>query len=120
MGYKYSIAVATSDEIVVNQHFGRANKFLIFALDQENQPELIERRMITPVCDGGEHDDDRLEKTAKLFTDCKYILVSRIGFVAARVLEQFGIIPMELPGMIEESIQKLVSYEEVQELMKNW
>jgi predicted Fe-Mo cluster-binding NifX family protein len=118
--YKYLIAVATSDEIVINQHFGRAKKFLIIALDEENQMYRIEKREVTPVCEGGDHNEKRLEETVKLFTDCKYVLVSRIGRGAACVLERFGIIPMELPGIIEESIQKLITYEELQKLIENY
>ena len=111
--YKYLIAVATSDGIVVNQHFGRADAFWIVGLDKENHAHRIEKRSVIPVCEGGNHGDGRLEATAKMFMDCKYILVSRIGRGAACTLEKFGITPMELPGIIEESIQKLLVYEEL-------
>lgn len=114
--YKYLIAVATSDGIVVNQHFGRAKEFLMIGLDEENQIHRIGKRKVIPVCEGGNHDDRKLETTAKMFADCKYILVSRIGQGAAYTLERFDIIPMELPGIIEESIEKLLVYEELQNL----
>jgi predicted Fe-Mo cluster-binding NifX family protein len=115
--YKYTIAVATSDGIVVNRHFGKAEQFLVLALDAENQIHRLEMRSVNPVCAGGTHEDDRLEKAADSLTDCKYVLVSRIGQGAAQVLEQKGITPMELPGMIEDSVQKLVQYEEIQKLL---
>lgn len=114
--YKYLIAVASSDGIVVNQHFGRADKFLIIGIDEEKQIHIIEKRHVTAVCQGGNHDDKRLEAAAEVFSDCKYILVSRIGQSAANVLERHGITPMELPGIIEESVARLLVYEELQSL----
>ncbi len=114
--YQYQIAVATSDGIVVNQHFGRAGEFLILGLDQENRIHRVEKRVVEPVCDGGRHDDRRLEAVAKSLEDCKYILVSKIGQGAACTLERYGVIPMELPGIIEESLQRLLVYEELQNL----
>lgn len=114
--YQYQIAVATSDGIVVNQHFGRADEFLILGLDQEEQVHRIGKRKVTPVCDGGHHDADKLEAVAKSLEDCKYVLVSRIGPGAAGTLERHGMIPMELPGIIEESLQRLLVYEQLQNL----
>ncbi|MBQ3666148.1 MAG: dinitrogenase iron-molybdenum cofactor biosynthesis protein [Lachnospiraceae bacterium] len=118
---KYQIAVASSDGIVVNSHFGRADQFLIYQLEIDNENDdwmkkYVELRKVAPVCQGGNHDDNRLEKTADLFLDCKYILVSRIGQGAANVLEGKGIIPMELPGMIDESIHQLIIYEKLKSL----
>ena len=118
---KYQIAVASSDGIVVNSHFGRADQFLIYQLEIDNENDdwmkkYVELRKVVPVCQGGNHDDNRLQETAKLFSDCKYVLVSRIGQGAAFALEGKGITPMELPGMIDESIEKLIVYEKLQSL----
>lgn len=109
--YKYRVAVATTDGIVVNQHFGRADEFLIIGLDHQNQIHRIEKRHVNPVCDGGEHDEKRLESTVSMFADCKYVLVSRIGEGAAHELEKSGITPIELPGVIEESVQSILVHE---------
>jgi nitrogen fixation protein NifX len=114
---KYKIAVASSDGIVVNQHFGRADQFFIFGLNMENETDLVEKRRVIPICDGGNHEDDNLNHAVNSFKDCKYVLVSRIGQGAAFALERAGVIPMELPGLIEESLQKLLVYEELQNLL---
>lgn len=113
---KYKVAVASSDGIVVNQHFGRANTFSIYEVEQTGKCRLLEIRKVTPVCNGGNHDDGMLRKNIRIFEDCKYILVSRIGQGAATMMEQAGIIPMELPGIIEESIHKLETFEQLQSL----
>ncbi len=113
---KYRIAVASSDGIVVNQHYGRASLFRIYDVLSNNTIQLVEIREVVPVCQGGSHDNDRLKKNIEHLLDCNYVLVSRIGQEAATLVEQEGIIPMELPGIIEESVQKLIAYEEIQNL----
>lgn len=114
---KFRIAVATSDGIVVNQHFGRANQFRIYDINQDNTIDFKEERAVTPVCQGGVHDDLKMKENVSYLTDCKYVLASRIGQGAINSLEQAGIHPMELSGVIEESIGRLIAYDEVQALL---
>ena len=111
MDNSYKIAVASSDGIVVNQHFGRADKFLIFKIENDGSFSFIETRAVKPVCNYGNHDDGKIK-------DCKYLLVSKIGKGASIQAEQLGITPMELPDMIEESIQKVISFEQIQNLFE--
>ncbi len=118
MADTYKIAVASSDGIVVNQHFGRADKFYIYETDDSGVFSLLETRSTKPVCQAGNHDEHTLCENISRFTDCKYLLVSRIGNGAANIAEQAGITAVELPGMIDESIKKLVSYEKVQNLIR--
>lgn len=114
---KFRIAVATSDGIVINQHFGRADTFRIYDIKQDNTIEFKEERVVNPVCQGGVHDDLQMKESVSYLTDCKYVLASRIGQGAINALEQAGINPMELPGVIEESIGRLIAYDEVQALL---
>lgn len=112
----YKAAAASSDGIVVNQHFGRADTFYIYEIAETGKYRLLETRTVIPVCNGGNHNDETLCETIRQFKDCRYLLASRIGMGAADMLEQAGIIPMELPGMIEESLDKLHTYERLQNL----
>lgn len=112
----YKVAIASSDGIVVNQHFGRADAFYIYEVEETGKYRLLEIRTVTPVCNRGNHSDNELRDNVSRLKDCKYILVSRIGLGAANVVEQFGITPMELPGMIEEALGKLNTYEQLQNL----
>ncbi len=114
---EYKVAVATSDGIVVNQHFGRADTFYVYEIEESGSIQLLERRFLSPVCDGGNHNEERLAANLAKLADCKYLLVSRIGAGAASVAEQAGIIPMELPDMIEESLNKIIKYEQIQKLI---
>lgn len=117
MSKAYRIGVATTDGIVVNEHFGRAGRFLILDVDEDGKTSVAEERSVTPVCQGGNHDDDRMEENVQRLSDCRYLLVSRIGQGAADVLEQHGISAYELPGILEESVQKLQSYLEIQSML---
>ncbi len=114
--YKYKIAVASSDGKVVNQHFGRAEEFFIIGVDEQNQTYYLERRRVNPICEQGNHEDGRLEVAIKTLIDCRYVLVSRVGESAASRMKRLGVVPMELPGLIEDSIQQLIIYEELQQL----
>jgi predicted Fe-Mo cluster-binding NifX family protein len=110
------IAAASSDGIVVNQHFGRASAFYIYE-SADGIAEFVEKREVVPVCEGGNHDEIRLLENLKKFSDCKYLLVSKIGDGAAAVAESLGIACYEIPGVIEESIEKMQNYEKIKELL---
>lgn len=112
----YRVAAASSDGIVVNQHFGRAGTFYIYEMTKAGKYRLLETRTATPVCSGGGHDEKRLYENIRKFWDCRYMLVSRAGAGAANALERSGITPVELPGIIEESLEQLLTYEQLQNL----
>ena len=115
-GRVYKVAAASSDGIVINRHFGRADTFYIYEVAEAGNYRFLETRTVTPVCNGGNHSDKELRENISKFKDCKYILVSRIGMGAANIVEQSGITPMELPGMMEESLDKLITYKQLQNL----
>lgn len=112
----YLIAVASSDGIVVNNHFGRASKFYIYSVNEKDDIALIEIREVIPVCDSGNHDDNRLQNNLNVLKDCSYILVSRIGYGASNMAEIMGIECFELPGEIEQSIERLIQYKKINQL----
>jgi predicted Fe-Mo cluster-binding NifX family protein len=107
----FRTAIATSDGIVVNQHFGHTDSFLIVDVDDEGQPHTVEQRRVQPLCDGGNHDEGRLAAAVEALSDCEYVLVSRIGPGASVALEQRGITVYEVPGVIEESLNKLFQWQ---------
>lgn len=118
MDNSYKIAVASSDGIVVNQHFGHSDKFLIFEAEDSGSYRFIETRNVKPVCNFENHDDGQLTENLRKIQDCKYLLVSKIGISASVQAEKFGIAPMELPDMIEDSIRKVISFEQIQNLFE--
>ncbi len=114
----YKIAIASSDGKVINQHFGRTNVFHIVGADSLKQTfHFLESRNVNPLCQGQEHDDKQLYALADALKDCDYVLVSQIGYGARNALEEKQIEVFELPGFIEESIKKLLTYVKVQNLL---
>jgi predicted Fe-Mo cluster-binding NifX family protein len=111
------IAVASSDGIVVNNHFGRAKTFYIYKV-KDNNAELIEKRELEPVCEMGNHDEDRLKDNLEKLKDCDYLLVSRIGDGARAAALGAGIESFEIPGIIEKSIDQLIKYIKIQKLFE--
>lgn len=112
------IAVASTDGKVVNQHFGRADTFYILETDENNNFTWVEIRKLPPVCEGGEHDDNNMKKRVQSLADCEYVLVSRIGIRAENELNNAGIDVYEIPGYIEESVDKLMKYLAIQNMFK--
>ena len=92
---KYRIAIASSDGESVNIHFGKSSFFYIYSIDDESGYNLIEKRSVVPVCQDGSHVKSEMEESVKQFSDCKYVIASRIGPGAAQILTSAGIISME-------------------------
>lgn len=105
-------AVASTDGKVINCHFGKASRFLIFEL-RMGSFEYIENREVKPCCNRGEHEDNAFENAAKELSDCSMILVSKIGISAADFLENRGFAVYEAPFPIRECLEKLAAETEV-------
>jgi len=105
----YKVAVASTDGKVVNEHFGRAERFLIFEVE-DGRLSFSELREAGPPCMEGEHSDTGLADAAGSLADCRAVLVSRIGAAAARALESAGIEALEIHGFIDEVLEKLIQY----------
>lgn len=112
------IAVASTDGIVVNQHFGRTSSFYIYDYyPEENNLHAVEKRIMEPVCRYGEHSDKDLMKTINNISDCQYLLAVRVGNGACGVLEKNNIKVYEIPGYINESIDRMFRFEQVNKLI---
>ncbi len=106
------MAVASSDGKVINQHFGKARKFIIIESDGD-LIKVLETSENKPSCgtlEYGGHADDALEKSVSLISDCDAVLCSRIGGGAAEGLQSMGIEPVEAPGFIEENALAYARY----------
>ena len=97
------VAVASSNGQTVNLHFGRADRFRIYRIT-DDQSEFLEERVHTPACSGQEHDDALLDRTAELIADCKAVIAAQIGGGAIDVLLFRRIRAFALTGPIDEAI----------------
>ena len=116
MADKYRVAVASTDGESVNIHFGKAENFYIYIVDDDEGYDLVETRGVTPVCQDGSHNKNLMEKHVQQFKDCKYVIASRIGDGALQALTATGITAMELPGSIDNAILKVWKYNRIQGL----
>lgn len=116
MADKYRVAIASTDGESVNQHYGKAEKFYIYSIDDEVGYDLVEERSVKPVCQEGFHDKAEMSIHVQQFTDCKYVIASRIGSAAIQNLTVTGITAMELPGSIDDAILKVWKYNQIQGL----
>ena len=112
----YKVAFASTDGENVNTHYGRADNFYVYIINDEEGYDFLEERKVSPICMGGSHDISKMEERANLFSDCRYVVASRIGGATTSSLTCHGIIAMELPGTIEDAIIKVWKYNRVQEL----
>jgi nitrogen fixation protein NifB len=95
------IAIVSTDGVHVDEHFGRATRFLIY--DPDENMTLIDNRTITPLSVGDPHhafDADRFDRIAEVLKDCRKIYTTRIGDVPAAKLKALGIEPEIYKGVI--------------------
>ena len=103
------VAVASNDGKVINQHFGHAQKFLIFDLNEDGTFEFIENRENVPTCNGGDHSVSALDSTLNIIKDTSVVLVSQIGPGASQFLLSNGIQPFMIPTYIDEALENLAN-----------
>ena len=108
--------MASSDGESVNRHYGKAESFYIYLVDDEEGYDFLEKRLVKAVCQEGKHNAAEMEKHVQNFLDCKYVAASRIGSGAIQSLTAAGITAMELPGSIDDAILKIWKYNRVQGL----
>lgn len=98
------IAVASSDGIVINTHFGWANTFYIYECQGESI-QFKEKRIGNPFCHFGEHEEKDLLDAVELLKDCDKVYVLQIGLGAEEALLAKGIQPVIARGLIEEVLK---------------
>ena len=112
----YRVAFASTDGENVNVHYGRAEKFFVYIINDAEGYDFVEKRDVNPVCNDGSHVKSAMEESAARFSDCKYVVASRIGGGASSALAANGTTAMELPGSIDDAILRIWKYNRVQGL----
>lgn len=94
------VAVASRENLLVNQHLGQAEKLGIWAPTDEGF-QLLEERVCPP--SGGGHQ--RWQDMSAILKDCRAVLVSGIGETPRILLEESGVEPLEMNGFIAEGLK---------------
>ena len=112
--YRSYIAVGSMEGIMINQHLGEAERFLIYGMNDSGKCILVSARE-APHAGGGEQ---RWKELAETLKDCRTVLVSGVGNSPKKVLNSHGIEVVVLEGVIKEIVGGIFSGQELQELMK--
>lgn len=100
---KTRIAVASTDGVTVNEHFGKADHFLIF--DLEDTLTLVEKRSTEPLSVGDpDHpfDAQKFDRISSRLRDCSKVYMTRIGETPAAKLKAMNIEPVVYSGAITD------------------
>lgn len=102
------VAIATSDNKLVNKHFGHTSQFAVYKY-QDSKVEFIENRRVNNFCFGPENcgdAEDNLNNIIESLEDCHVVIVQRIGHFPQKILEEQGKIVIQAYGFIDEEICK--------------
>jgi nitrogen fixation protein NifX len=97
------VAVASTDGIMINEHFGRSKEFLIYEVDEDGTYKFLERRENTTHESNGH--DQTIQTTAQLLADVEVVLVKQIGPGAEQELRSKGVIALPVNSTIEKALQ---------------
>lgn len=98
------VAIVSKDGINVNEHFGRAELFLIYEISDHSQAR-IDIRISAPWSDGApEHgfDPDKFAEIMEKLTDCQRVYCTRIGGRPAAELKRLGVEAVIYAGLISD------------------
>lgn len=106
----YRIAVGTSDEVEIDQHFGSSRQFVVYEVSVDGAITRLEARRNETDGVMGQHQEDRLRRTAALIEDCGLVLVSHIGPGAVNLLKHMGIDAQIGEGPVDAALAKLLRF----------
>jgi nitrogen fixation protein NifB len=93
------VAVASREGVLVNQHLGEAEAFLLYEEKDGGFVQVAER--LAPVAGTG---TARWHDLAELLHDCRAVLVSGIGPTPQEILQHAGIRVYETEGLIDQLV----------------
>ncbi|MBJ6726255.1 NifB/NifX family molybdenum-iron cluster-binding protein [Geomesophilobacter sediminis] len=103
-------AVATKDGKEVNQHFGHAERFLIYDVEEE-RVRLVDERAVERYCTFDPDHPMRshtLQGTADVLRDCQAVVCAMIGEAPQIELARIGVQAFAVEGEIKSVLQALV------------
>lgn len=109
------VAFSTTDGTHINEHFGRAERFVVYDFSREGYRRLDDK-MIAP---GGSFEETKgtgplhekvVNARVEFLSDCKIIYVTMIGAPSAARLVQRGIMPVKVKEgeVIEDTARHLM------------
>ncbi len=97
------IAVGSTDGKVIDLHFGDANHFLIYKIEDGNSKfQEIREKTNIPV----KNHQERWVASIDLINDCKAVLCTKIGNEPTIELRKLGIKPIQLECDVNEAVEE--------------
>jgi predicted Fe-Mo cluster-binding NifX family protein len=109
----YKIAITSTDGQTVDAHFGRADCFYIYDVDDSGAYSQTGLRSVQPLPEiqgGCRHNEQGIKPLINALSDCRYILTAQIGKRPQMLLNRSGITALESPSELSEAIGKLHKY----------
>lgn len=106
----YKFAISSKTGINIDQHFGHAEEFYVYAYE-EGKVKFIEKRNIQKYCSAQEDcdsEEERLLKIVKVASDCDAVLALRAGIGPKRKLGKLGIPIFEMYETINDGVKLAV------------
>ena len=110
------IAVSSMEGVLINQHLGEAERFLIYGLNPDTSECVLVDARTAPPSGGGQQQWEALADTLK---DCRALLVNGAGDSPTKVMKSKGIDVMVLEGVIEEAVHGIFTGQDLKHLMKS-
>ena len=129
----YKIAIASSDGINVDIHFGAAQSFLIYAVEDDGTFSEQETREVPESSEssnpanpenggcgnggagchgngGGCGQGAGISPKVELISDCRCVVAAKIGFNVIKQLERKAIASFDVETTVQEALEKITKY----------
>jgi nitrogen fixation protein NifX len=98
------VAVASTDGVLIDEHFGRTKQFFIYEVKENGEYVLTEKRQNIAAQTKGSvgHPSDAV---IKLVVDVEAVLAAQIGQGAERELRRLGILALSVTGSLDKALR---------------
>ncbi|WP_298267735.1 NifB/NifX family molybdenum-iron cluster-binding protein [Geobacter sp.] len=103
------IAVASRDGREINQHFGHADRFLIFEVDG-GEARLVDEKKVERYCTANADHAQRapiLQGIADALAGCRAVVCAQIGQGPQTEIERFGVDAFVADGPIKATLVEI-------------
>jgi nitrogen fixation protein NifX len=122
----YNIAVASTDGINIDKHFGASDSFLIIKVNDDGTYENLGERVVaeeqntttSTSCGGGSscghscggHSDPAIQKKVEVISDCRCLLCSKCGPGSEKQLGKNNIATFYIDLKLDEALKTIIKY----------
>jgi nitrogen fixation protein NifB len=97
------VAVATTDGVTINEHFGRASEFIVYDVNADGTYTQVEKITVKEL--SGEDSHESLDDTVRLLEGVETVLAAQIGPKAVIALQIRGIIGFGIGGSVDSALK---------------